>query len=178
MCDNKRQSSDIQPTNETTRWFSAKMANLWFLANNLCVARCLIMLVYSMYSNQFISALRRNVCELNGKMLRKQRDKHKKQWGKEKKEARKDFCHFDARKFDFITNAVKRVTIRILMGRLLGLKTSTSSVVSDNEICCQFESPMSTFHIPTHWRHKNIFEGFIEGICEGGSRTSMVTTPI
>lgn len=34
-------------------------------------------------------------------------------------------AHFDARKFDFITSAVKRVTIRILMGRLLGLKTST-----------------------------------------------------
>lgn len=88
------------------------------------------MLIYSMYSNQFISASTRAP-----RMLNKQKDKRKKQEKWRGRETRgKISAHFDARKFDFITSAVKRVTIRILMGRLLGLKTSKMNAASDNEI--------------------------------------------
>ena len=43
---------------------------------------------------------------------------------RERSEREKKSAQFDGRKFDFITKAVKRVTIRILMGRLPKLKTS------------------------------------------------------
>lgn len=69
---------------------------------------------------------------------------------------RKNSAEFDARKFDFITRTVKRVTIRILMGRLPRLKAS-----SDNEISrAALDSP-STQTFPPHRRRMNVFEGFI-----------------
>lgn len=93
-----------------------------------------------------------NVCDFNGKTL----NKRGRVWGAG---AKKESAEFDARKFDFITSAVKGVTIRILMGRLPRLKTSRATM----SFAAALATPINASVSAPPKTHERLSEGFIDG---------------
>lgn len=96
-----------------------------------------------------------DVCDFNGKTLNKRRSSGVRREAGAKKES----AEFDARKFDFITSAVKGVTIRILMGRLPRLKTSRATMSFDAVLAIPINASVSA---PPK-THERLSEGFIGG---------------